>query len=65
MSVHCFFIYYIQVQWKCTINSTCVMLSFIHVQLQAQLMELEEKAAVAGASQLTAEQELSKVRVPC
>ncbi|XP_065891172.1 early endosome antigen 1-like isoform X2 [Dysidea avara] len=29
-------------------------------KLQAQLMELEEKAAVAGASQLTAEQELSK-----
>jgi len=36
-------------------------MSFIHVQLQAQLMKLEEKVAVAGASQLTAEQELSKV----
>ena len=33
------------------------------MQLQAQLMELEEKAAVAGASQLTAEQELTKVCV--
>jgi len=33
------------------------------VQLQAQLLELEEKAAVAGASQLTAEQELTKVCV--
>ena len=34
------------------------------MQLQAQLMQLEEKAAVAGASQLSAEQELSKVFVP-
>ena len=30
-------------------------------QLQAQLMELEEKAAVAGAAKLKAEEELAEV----
>ena len=35
--------------------------SVFYKQLQAQLMELEEKAAVAGAGKLKADQELTQV----